>query len=73
MLISAVAGERLPRGEGGNHLSIDSPRVSLYGRAAPGSSRIESFEEVGVLTRDAGFVLTADDGTEHQVTVVRSR
>lgn len=32
-----------------------------------------SYAEAEVLTRDAGFVLYMSDGTEFQITVVRSR
>jgi hypothetical protein len=32
-----------------------------------------SFEEVGVMTDNAGLVLRLEDGSEFQVTVVRSR
>jgi hypothetical protein len=35
--------------------------------------RVRSFEEAGVLTRNAGLVLRAPDGQEFQITVVRSR
>ena len=35
--------------------------------------RIETFEEVGVLTTDRGLVVTFEDGSEVQVTLVRSR
>jgi len=35
--------------------------------------RVSTFEEAGVLTRDAGLVVTATDGTEFQVTIVHSR
>ncbi|MGH9867482.1 MAG: hypothetical protein ACREAA_04865 [Candidatus Polarisedimenticolia bacterium] len=35
--------------------------------------RIHTFEEVGVLSRDAGLVVTLTDGSEFQLTVVRSR
>jgi len=31
------------------------------------------FEELGVLTRNAGLVVRMDDGSEYQITVVRSR
>ena len=34
---------------------------------------IESFEAADILTHDAGFVIRMTDGTEFQVTVVRSR
>ncbi|MGH9867089.1 MAG: hypothetical protein ACREAA_02850 [Candidatus Polarisedimenticolia bacterium] len=34
---------------------------------------VQTFEEVGMLTRDAGLVVTMTDGTEYQVTVVQSR
>ncbi|MBE0567937.1 MAG: hypothetical protein IH621_18430 [Krumholzibacteria bacterium] len=32
-----------------------------------------SYSEAGVLTHDAGFVLRMSNGTEFQVTIVRSR
>ena len=32
-----------------------------------------SFEDAGVLTTNAGLVVRMDDGTEFQITVVRSR
>jgi hypothetical protein len=35
--------------------------------------RIESFEDAGMLTRDRGLVVTMTDGTEFQITIVRSR
>jgi len=35
--------------------------------------RIESYEEAGVLTTDPGLVVTMDDGTEFQLTIVLSR
>ena len=34
---------------------------------------VNNFRQVGVLTRDAGFVVTLADGSEYQVTVVQSR
>lgn len=38
-----------------------------------GVRRVETFEEVGMLTRDAGLVVTMDDGAKYQVTIVRSQ
>ena len=35
--------------------------------------RIDSFEDVGMLTRDAGLVVRMVDGSEFQLTVVKSR
>jgi len=35
--------------------------------------RIDSFEDVGMLTRNAGLVVRMTDGSEFQVTVVQSR
>jgi hypothetical protein len=35
--------------------------------------RTLTFEEAGVLTRNAGLVIVMRDGSEFQVTVVRSR
>lgn len=37
------------------------------------SATIVDYEAKGVLTQDAGFVITLEDGSEYQVTVVRSR
>ena len=34
---------------------------------------VRTYEEADVKTDDAGFVITADDGSEYQVTVVRSK
>ena len=34
---------------------------------------VRTFEQVGMLTRDRGLVLTFDDGSEYQVTIVRSQ
>ena len=34
---------------------------------------VQTFEEAGVLTRDAGFVCRLGNGCEYQVTIVRSR
>jgi hypothetical protein len=36
-------------------------------------NRVTSYTNGGVLTRDAGFTLTLDNGSEYQITVVRSR
>lgn len=36
-------------------------------------STVRSYEEAGVLTRDAGFIVSMEDGSEYQITVVRSR
>ena len=36
-------------------------------------ARVETFEEVGILTNDAGLVVTMKDGSEFQLTVVQSR
>ena len=35
--------------------------------------RVERFDDVGMLTRDAGLVVTMRDGSEFQVTIVKSR
>jgi hypothetical protein len=38
-----------------------------------GADQVRSFEEAGVLTNNAGFVLRMTDGTEFQVTINQSR
>ena len=35
--------------------------------------RVHTFDEAGVMTRDAGLVITLPDGSEYQVTILRSR
>ncbi len=35
--------------------------------------RVRTYEEEGVLTRDAGLVTTTANGSEFQLTIVRSR
>jgi hypothetical protein len=34
--------------------------------------RVRTFSDAGVMTRDAGLVLRLEDGTEYQLTIVRS-
>ena len=38
-----------------------------------GVKRVRTFDEEGVLTNNAGLVITTADGSEFQLTVVRSR
>jgi hypothetical protein len=38
-----------------------------------GIDRAVPYDEVGMLTRNAGLVVVMDDGAEYQLTVVRSR
>jgi len=38
-----------------------------------GIKSIRTYQEAGVLTRDAGFVVRTRNGSEYQVTVVKSR
>ena len=38
-----------------------------------GIREVETFGDAGVLTMNAGLVVRMDDGTEFQVTIVRSR
>ena len=35
--------------------------------------RVQTFDEAGVMTRDAGLVITLPDGTEFQLTIVQIR
>jgi hypothetical protein len=39
----------------------------------PSVESAQSFEDAGVMTTNAGLVLILSDGTEYQITVVRSR
>ena len=38
-----------------------------------GIERVSTFDEAGVLTRDAGLVITTNDGSEFQLTIIQSR
>ena len=38
-----------------------------------GVQGVATFEDAGVMTRNRGLVVTMDDGTEFQLTVVRSK
>lgn len=35
--------------------------------------RVKTFEEEGVMTYDKGLVITLPDGSEYQITIIRSR
>lgn len=35
--------------------------------------RVNTFEEEGVMTYDKGLVITLPDGSEYQITIIRSR
>lgn len=43
------------------------------GDAEPQVRRVRTFAEEGVLTDNAGLVLTMADGSEFQITIVQSR
>lgn len=45
----------------------DGDAIELQG------ARLVSFRRAGLLTRDAGVVITLDDGSEFQISVVQSR
>jgi len=45
----------------------------LLGEELSEGARVRSFEEVEVLTRNAGLVVRLPDGSEFQITIVRSR
>lgn len=47
--------------------------VEMFAENGIEVTRAENFGERGVLTRNAGLVLTLADGSEYQITVVRSR
>ncbi len=40
---------------------------------ANGVCRAMPYDEAGMLTRNAGLVVRMDDGSEYQITIVRSR
>ncbi|HOD84562.1 MAG TPA: hypothetical protein PKG77_24350 [Phycisphaerae bacterium] len=40
---------------------------------APEVRRVETFEEAGILTYNRGLVVRTEDGSEFQLTIVRSK
>jgi hypothetical protein len=44
--------------------SLDQPALA--------NAQVKTFEDAGLLTRDRGIVLTLEDGSEFQVTIVQS-
>ncbi len=53
--------------------TLISESLNLHADEAGEQIRIRTFAEADLLTRDAGLVLRMDDGSEFQVTIVRSR
>lgn len=49
------------------------PVVDLKGDEVTSVESVVGFEQTGLLTRDAGFVVTLANGSEFQVTVVLSK
>ena len=53
-------------------LERDENHSDLHGEE-PVFARIVTYADAGVLTRDAGLVIRAADGSEFQVTIVQTR
>jgi hypothetical protein len=51
----------------------DRAEIDLFLEDLADVQRVRTFEEEGVLTRNAGLVVTTADGGEFQLTIVRSR
>jgi hypothetical protein len=49
------------------------PAIAELAAEVAGIDRISTFDEAGVLTTDSGLVLSMSDGTEFQITIVRSK
>lgn len=50
----------------------DDPLADLAERTE-GIRQIATYEDVGMMTTDKGFVVECDDGTEFQVSIVQSK
>lgn len=46
---------------------------ALYENEELEINNVRTFEDAGVLTRDAGLIINLPDGSEFQVTIVRRR
>lgn len=51
--------------------NADEDVVAEFGAVCPGE--VDTFKDCGILTQNKGLVVTMDDGSEFQVTIVRSR
>ena len=51
----------------------DDDADHCYGEEVQFMLELATFQERGILTDDAGLVLTAEDGSEYQITIVQSR
>ena len=58
-----------------NEIEMENLLTVLLGDeyAAPEISRVQTFEEAGLLTGNRGVVVRTRDGREFQVTIVQSR
>jgi len=54
-------------------LSGDQDVQDILGDEMFADARVESFEEAGVMTTNKGLVVRMGDGSEFQLTIVRSR
>lgn len=48
-------------------------RNTFYETDDPTLQRVDTFAEAGMLTLNAGLVVTLPDGSEYQLTIVKSR
>ena len=51
----------------------DDPDLADLAGPLEGVRDVRTFDEAGVLTTDKGLVVECDNGTEYQLTIVRSR
>ncbi|MCL4742600.1 MAG: hypothetical protein KJZ54_10400 [Phycisphaerales bacterium] len=51
----------------------DDDRLAELAEDTEGIRSIRTYDDVGMLTHDKGLVVECDDGTEYQITIVRSR
>ena len=55
------------------HMDIDDLDQFDMPRELAEIERVSTYDEAGVLTQDAGLVITTADGSEFQLTIVQSR
>ena len=49
------------------------PEIADLAEEVEGFERVSDFSDEGILTTDAGLVLSMSDGTEFQITIIRSK
>jgi hypothetical protein len=53
-------------------IASDEELQATFGLQVLANTQVRTFEDAGLLTRDLGIVLSLEDGSEFQITIVQS-